>query len=56
MSFELKNAGAIYQLLVNKVFVDKIGWTMEVYDDDMLVKSSTVEQHTDDLAITFAFP
>ena len=43
MPFGLKNAGATYQWLVNKVFADKIGWTMEVYVDDMLVKSSTVE-------------
>ena len=39
MPFGLKNAGAIYQRLVNKIFADKIGQTMEVYVDDMLVKS-----------------
>ena len=54
MSFDLKNAGTTYQQLVNKVFVDKIKHTMEVYVDDMLVKSLTVEQHIDDLASKFA--
>ena len=31
MSFELKNARVTYQRLVNKIFADKIGKTMEVY-------------------------
>ena len=39
MSFCLKNIGATYQRLVNKVFVELIEKTMEVYVDDMLVKS-----------------
>ena len=44
MPFELKNAGAIYQWLVNKMFIDTLGDTMEVYIDVMLVKSFIVEQ------------
>ena len=52
MPFGLKNTSAIYQRLVNKVFDDKIGRTMEVYVDDMLVKSSTIEQHIQDLVKT----
>ena len=55
MLFGLKNVGATYQRLVNKVFADKIGRSMEVYVDDMLVKSPTIEQHIKDLADTFAF-
>ena len=39
MPFGLKNAGATYQRLVNMMFGDLIGKTMEVYVDDMLVKS-----------------
>ena len=54
MPFGLKNAGATYQRLVNKVFADKIDRSMEVYVDDMLVKSPTIEQHIKDLADTFA--
>ncbi|XP_022856263.1 uncharacterized protein LOC111377401 [Olea europaea var. sylvestris] len=38
MSLGLKNAGTTYQRLVNKLFVDLIGKTMEVYVDDMHVK------------------
>ena len=54
MPFELKNDGATYQRLANKVFFDKIGRSMKVFMDDMLVKSSIVEQHIEDLANTFA--
>ena len=54
MPFRLKNVDATYQRLVNKVFADKIGRSMEVYVDDMLVKSPTVEQHIKDLTETFA--
>ena len=41
MPFGLKNAGATYQKLVNRMFQKQIGTTMEVYIDDMLVKSTT---------------
>ena len=40
MPFGLKNAGATYQRLVNKIFADLLGVSMEVYIDDMLVKSA----------------
>ena len=39
MPFGLKNAGATYQRLVTKMFRPLLGSTMEVYIDDMLVKS-----------------
>ncbi|KAL2241784.1 UNVERIFIED_CONTAM: Retrovirus-related Pol polyprotein from transposon opus [Sesamum indicum] len=54
MPFGLKNAGATYQRLVNKMFVDQIGKTMEVYVDDMLVKSHKPEEHLEHLKIAFA--
>ena len=54
MSFELKNAGATYQRLVNKMFNKKISRNMEVYVDDMLVKSKEELAHLDDLRETFA--
>ena len=39
MSFGLKNAGATYQRLMNKMFAHQIGRNVQVYVDDMLVKS-----------------
>ncbi|KAK0603302.1 hypothetical protein LWI29_003521 [Acer saccharum] len=53
MPFGLKNAGATYQRLVNKMFARQIGRNMEVYVDDMLTKSITADKHTDDLKETF---
>ena len=54
MSFSLKNARATYQHLVNMMFKEQIGKTMEVYVDDMLVKSKTVTDHITHLSDTFA--
>ena len=45
MPFGLKNAGATYQMLVNRMFHKQIGTSMEVYIDDILVKSTTAELH-----------
>ena len=45
MPFGLKNAEATYQRLVHKMFKDMIGKTMEVYIDDMLVKSLKATDH-----------
>ena len=53
MPFGLKNAGATYQRLVNKMFNKQIGRNMEVYMDDMLVKSKEELAHLDDLKETF---
>ncbi|KAK0573961.1 hypothetical protein LWI29_016278 [Acer saccharum] len=53
MPFGLKNAGATYQRLVNKMFARQIGRNMEVYVDDMLTKSITADKHTGDLRETF---
>ena len=54
MPFGLKNAGATYQRLVNKMFTEQIGKTVEVYVDDMLVKSTAPEQHLTNLREVFA--
>ncbi|KAL5808663.1 hypothetical protein ACOSQ3_029354 [Xanthoceras sorbifolium] len=53
MPFGLKNAGATYQRLVNKMFASMLGQTMEVYIDDMLVKSLIADQHLDHLRQSF---
>ena len=39
MPFGLKNAGLTYQRVVNMMFKEHLSRTMEVYVDDMLVKS-----------------
>ena len=46
MPFGLKNVGATYQRLVTKIFRPLIGESMEVYIDDMLVKSKKRPDHT----------
>nr|XP_025647775.1 uncharacterized protein LOC112742761 [Arachis hypogaea] len=51
MPFGLKNAGATYQRLVNKIFRDLSGNKLEVYIDDMLAKTESGEQLTDDLKV-----
>ena len=53
MPFELKNAGATYQRLENRMFQKQIGTFMEVYIDDMLVKSIKAELHITHLVEVF---
>ncbi|GJU05440.1 reverse transcriptase domain-containing protein [Tanacetum coccineum] len=43
MPFGLKNAGATYQRLVDKVFHDQIRRKLEAYVDDMVIKSTSKE-------------
>ena len=50
MPFGLKNASVTYQRLVNAMFTDHLGRTMEVYIDDMLVKSLKAKDHVGHLA------
>ncbi len=52
--FGLKNAGATYQRLVSQIFKDQIGQNMEVYVDDMLVKSRIAKDHVADLDEAFS--
>ncbi|KAL0416883.1 UNVERIFIED_CONTAM: Enzymatic polyprotein [Sesamum latifolium] len=54
MPFGLKNAGTTYQRLVDKIFRPQLGKNVEVYVDDMLVKSKKVGSHVQDLEETFA--
>ncbi|GFZ05223.1 hypothetical protein Acr_17g0007950 [Actinidia rufa] len=54
MPFGLKNAGATYQRLVNKMFKEQIRKTMEVYIDDMLVKSLRSSDHIAHLEEAFS--
>jgi ribonuclease HI len=49
MTFGLKNAGVTYQRAMNHIFHDLIGNLVEIYIDDVVVKSASVEGHLDDL-------
>ncbi|KAL0339476.1 UNVERIFIED_CONTAM: Retrovirus-related Pol polyprotein from transposon [Sesamum angustifolium] len=53
MPFGLKNAGATYQRLVDKIFRPQLGRNMEVYMDDMLVNIKEDHNHVKDLEETF---
>ena len=45
MPFGLKNAGATYQRAMNLIFHDVIGKSIEVYIDDVVVKSKRRNDH-----------
>ena len=53
MPLGLKNVGATYQRLMDKMFAHQIGRNIKVYVDDMLVKSQKEDDHLDDLMETF---
>nr|GEU61984.1 reverse transcriptase domain-containing protein [Tanacetum cinerariifolium] len=53
MPFGLKNAGATYQWLVDKAFDSQIGRNIEVYVDDLVVKSYTEAEMLRDIDETF---
>ncbi|GKA54938.1 reverse transcriptase domain-containing protein [Tanacetum coccineum] len=53
MSFELKNAGATYQHLVDKAFQKQIGQNLEVYLDDLIIKSRTEQEVIRDIEEMF---
>jgi hypothetical protein len=49
MTFRLRNAGATYQRAMNYIFHDLIGKLVEIYIDDVVMKSASVEGHLEDL-------
>lgn len=51
--FGLKNVGATYQQMMTRMFRDKIGHTVEVYINDMVVKSKQEARHIEDLQGVF---
>ena len=53
MSFGLKNAGSTYQRMMTKMFEPQLGKNVEVYIDDMVVKSKLVSEHLADLTNIF---
>lgn len=54
MSFGLKNTGATYQRLIDRVFREQKGKNVEVYVDDILIKSITADTMIIDIKGTFA--
>ncbi|KAK8923701.1 hypothetical protein KSP39_PZI019443 [Platanthera zijinensis] len=50
----LKNAGATYQKMMDMVFREQRGRNLEVYVDDLMIKSLDVDSHLRDLEETFA--
>ncbi|XP_022883423.1 uncharacterized protein LOC111400228 [Olea europaea var. sylvestris] len=56
MPFGLKNARATYQRLVNMMFFELIGKIMEVYVDDMQVKSFQANEHAHSIEVLTNFP
>ena len=53
MPFRLKNVGATYQRLVTKMFRPLLEKTMEMYIDDMLIKSKERPNHATHLQQVF---
>ncbi|GJR16193.1 reverse transcriptase domain-containing protein [Tanacetum coccineum] len=53
MPFGLKNAGATYQRLVDKAFQNQIGRNLEVYMEDLVIKSRTEHEIIKDMEETF---
>jgi hypothetical protein len=53
MTFVLKNAGATYQRVMNVIFHDLLGIIMEVYIDDVVIKSADFSSHMADLRLAF---
>ena len=53
MPFGLKNTGATYQRAMNAIFHDMLGHHMEIYIDDIVVKSKKVVEHVNHLSKIF---
>ena len=53
MPFGLKNVEATHQRMITRIFRDKKGRTVEVYIDDMVVKSKQEVRYIEDLQGVF---
>ena len=53
MSFALKNAGSTYQRMMTRMFEPQLSKNIEIYIDDIVVKSKVVSEHLGDLRNIF---
>ena len=53
MPFGLKNAGSTYQRMMTRMFESQLGKNIEIYIDDMVVKSKMISKHLGDLRVIF---
>ena len=53
MPFGLKNAGSTYQRMMTRIFKPHLGKNIEIYIDDMVVKSKLESEHVNDLENIF---
>ena len=53
MSFGLKNVGSTYQRMMTRMFKSRLSKNIEVYINDMVVKSKAVSEHVGDLEDMF---
>ena len=53
MPFGLKNARSTYQRMITRMFEPQLGKNIEVYINDMVVKSKVVSEHVNDLGNIF---
>jgi hypothetical protein len=51
VTFGLKNVSATYQRAMNLIFHDLLGIILEIYIDDVLVKSDSMDNHLVDLRL-----
>jgi hypothetical protein len=51
MTFGLKNIGVTYQRAMNLIFHDFVGITLEIYIDDVVVKSDSMDNQLVDLCL-----
>ena len=53
MPFGLKNAGFTYQRMMTRMFEPQLGKSIEIYVDDIVIKSKVVSEHLGDFSSTF---
>ena len=53
MLFGLKIVGSTYQRMMTKMFEPQLGKSIEIYINDMVVKSKVVSEHVGDLRVIF---